>query len=56
MKMNNILNDYNLAEALVAETEEPKWTYKKQSIYELFADYANIVYSNIKELTKINII
>ena len=32
LKMDNILNDYNLVEALAAEIEEPKQTYEEQSI------------------------
>ncbi len=29
LKMNNILNDYNLVEALAVETEKSKRTYEK---------------------------
>ncbi len=29
IELDNILSDYNLAEALAAETDEPKQTYKK---------------------------
>ncbi len=29
MKLDNILDDYNLAEALVAETEGPKRTFEE---------------------------
>ncbi len=56
LKMNNILNDYNLVEAFTAETEKPKQILKEQSIHKLLADYADIVYSNMKELAKTNII
>ena len=56
MKEDNVLNNYNPMEALAAETEELKRTYEEQSIYELLANYANIVYINIKELAKTNII
>ncbi len=56
IEINHILNDYNLAEALVAEAEESKQTYEKQSIYKLLAEYANIIYNNMKKLAKINII
>ncbi len=56
IEKDNILHDYNLAEALATEVEKSKWTYKEQSIYELLAKYANIIYTDMKELTKINII
>ncbi len=56
IEIDNILNDYNLAKTLVVKVKEPKQTYKKQSIHELFADYANIIYNNMKELAKTNII
>ena len=29
IELDNILSDYNLAEALVAETEAPRWTFKE---------------------------
>ncbi len=56
LKMDNILNDYNLVEALAAEIEEPKQTYEEQSIYELLTDYTDIIYNDMKELAKTNII
>jgi len=56
MKEDNILNDYNSVKALVTKAEESKRTYEKQSIHELLADYANIIYIDMKELTKTNII
>ncbi len=56
IELDNILSDYNPAEALVAETEGPEWTFKEQSIYELFAKYADIIYMDVKELAKTNII
>ncbi len=56
MKIDNILNDYNLAEAFTAEVEELKLTYEEQSIHELLTDYADIIYNDMKELAKTNII
>ncbi len=56
IELDNILSDYNLAEALVAEAEEPGRTYEKQSIHESLADYADIIYTDMKELAKTNII
>ncbi len=56
IELDNILSDYNPAEALVTETEAPKRTYEKQSIYEMLTNYADIIYMNVKELAKINII
>ena len=38
------------------KAEESKWTYEEQSIYKVLADYANIIYTNMKKLTKTNII
>ncbi len=56
MELDNILRKYNLVEVLVAEAKEPGWTYEEQSIHELFADYADIIYMDMKELAKTNII
>ena len=56
IELDNILNDYNLAEALVVETEGLEWTFEEQSIHELLAKYADIIYTDIKELDKTNII
>src|SRR6266498_3772293 len=56
IELDNILSDYNLAEALAAEIEGPKRTFEKQSIYELLAKYADIIYIDVKELAKTNII
>ncbi len=56
METNNILNDYNLMEAFAAEAEESKQTNKKWNIHELLTDYADIIYTDRKELTKTNII
>ncbi len=56
IELDNILSDYNSAEAMAAEIETPEWTYEKQSIYELFTDYADIIYKKMKELAKTNII
>ncbi len=56
LKEDNVLNDYNSAEALAVEVEKSKRTYEKQSIHELLANYVNIIYNDIKELAKTNII
>ncbi len=56
IKLDNILGDYNPAEALAAETEGPERTFKKQSIHELLVKYADIIYTDMKELAKTNII
>ena len=56
IELDNILSDYNPAEALAAEKEGPKRTFEEQSIYELLAKYANIIYTDVKELAKTNII
>ncbi len=48
IKMDNILNNYNSAKALITEIEELKLIYEKQSIHELLADYADIIYNDIK--------
>src|SRR6266511_1397405 len=56
IELDNILSDYNPAEALAAEKEGPERTFEKQSIYELLANYADIIYTDMKELAKINII
>ncbi len=56
IELDNILSNYNPAEALVAEKEGPERTFKKQSIHELLAKYADIIYTDVKELAKTNII
>ena len=56
IELDNILSDYNPAEALAAEKEGPERTFKEQSIHELFAKYADIIYTDVKELAKTNII
>ena len=56
IELDNILSDYNLAEALAAETEKPERTFKEQSIYESLAKYTDIIYMDMKELAKTNII
>src|SRR6266496_577071 len=56
IELDNILNDYNLAEALAAEKEGPERTFEEQSIHELLAKYADIIYMDMKELAKTNII
>ena len=56
MKENNVLNDYNPAEVFTAEAEESKWIYEKQSIHKLLTNYIDIIYNNMKELAKTNII
>jgi len=56
IKINNILNNYNLVKAFTAKTEKSKQTYKEQSIYKLLANYIDIIYNDIKELAKTNII
>src|SRR6266542_6149390 len=52
IKLDNILNDYNPAEALAAEKEGPERTFEEQSIHELLAKYADIIYTDMKELAK----
>jgi len=54
--LDNILSDYNLAEALAAKKEGPERTFEEQSIHELLAKYADIIYIDVKELAKTNII
>ncbi len=56
IELDNILSDYNSAKVLAAETEGPEWTYEEQSIHELLASYADIIYINMKESVKTNII
>src|SRR6266508_6838161 len=56
IKLDNILSDYNLAEALAAEKEGPERTFEEQSIHELLGKYADIIYTDVKELAKTNII
>ncbi len=56
IELDNILSDYNPVEALAAEKEGPEWTFEEQSMHELLAKYADIIYTDIKELAKTNII
>ena len=56
IELDNILSDYNPAEALVAEKEGPERTFEEQSIYEILTKYADIIYTVVKELVKTNII
>src|SRR6266498_4949398 len=56
IELDNILNDYNPAEALAVEKEGPERTFEEQSIHELLAKYADIIYTDMKELAKTNII
>src|SRR6266540_1781460 len=56
IELDNILSDYNPAEALAAEKEGPERTFEEQSIHELLARYADIIYTDVKELAKTNII
>ncbi len=42
--------------ALAMEVKELKRTYKKQSIHEMLTEYTNIIYTDMKELAKTNII
>ncbi len=56
IELDNILSNYNLAEALAVKTEASKQTYEEQNIWELLIDYADIIYTNVKELAKTNII
>ena len=56
IELDNILSDYNPAEALAAEEEGSERTFEEQSIQELLAKYADIIYTDMKELAKTNII
>ncbi len=56
IELDNILSDYNPAEVLAAETEGPERTFEEQSIHKVLADYADIIYTDMKELAKTNII
>src|SRR6266542_2023238 len=56
IELDNILNDYNPAEALAIEIEASKRTFEEQSIHELLVKYADIIYMDMKELAKTNII
>src|SRR6266545_7081877 len=56
IELNNILSNYNPAEALAAEKEGPERTFEEQSIHELLVKYADIIYTDVKELAKTNII
>ncbi len=56
IELDNILSNYNPVEALAAEKEGPERTFEEQSIHELLAKYADIIYTDMKELAKTNII
>jgi len=56
IELDNILGNYNPAEALAVEKEGPERTFEEQSIHEMLAKYANIIYTDVKELAKTNII
>ena len=56
IELDNILSDYNPAEALAAEKEGSEWTFEEQSIHEMLAKYADIIYTDMKKLAKTNII
>ena len=56
IELDNILSDYNPAEALAAEKKGPERICEEQSIHELLAKYTDIIYTDVKELAKINII
>ncbi len=56
IELDNILGDYNPAEALAVEMKVSQRIYEEQSIYELLAKYADIIYIDMKELAKTNII
>src|SRR6266498_6140073 len=56
IELENILSDYNPAEALAVEREGPERTFEEQSIQELLAKYTDIIYTDMKELAKTNII
>jgi len=56
IELDNILSDYNSAEVLVVETEASNRMYEEQSIHEMLANYADIIYMDVKELAKTNII
>ena len=53
---NNVLNNFNPVKALIVEAKEPKKICKEQSIYEMLIEYADIIYTDMKELAKTNII
>ena len=56
IELDNILGKYNLTEILAVKIEKSERMYKEQNIYELLKNYADIIYTDIKELAKINII
>src|SRR6266542_4235776 len=56
IELDNILSDYNLAEALAVEIEGPERIFEEKSIHELLVKYADIIYTDVKELAKTNII
>ena len=56
IELDNILSDYSPAEALAAEKEGSEQTFEEQSIHEMLTKYADIIYTDVKELAKINII
>ena len=43
IELDNILSDYNPAEALAVEKEGPERTFEEQNIHELLAKYADII-------------
>ncbi len=49
IELDNILSDYNPAEALAAEKKGPERTFEEQSIHEMLAKYADIIYTDMKE-------
>ena len=56
IELDNILSDYSPAEAFAAEEKGPERTFEEQGIHELLAKYADIIYTDVKELAKTNII
>src|SRR6266498_4909065 len=56
LELDNILSDYNPAKALAAKKEGPERTFEEQNIQELLTKYADIIYTDMKELAKTNII
>src|SRR6266542_3806001 len=56
IELDNILSDYSPAEALAAEKEGSEQTFEEQSIHEMLTKYADIIYTDMKELAKTNII
>src|SRR6266542_1750644 len=56
IELDNILSDYNSVKALAAEKEGSERTFEEQSIHEMLTKYADIIYTDMKELAKTNII